>query len=54
MEFLKMDKEQFIRLKKDELIPFIEEELAVRYYYQAAGYQIRLRYDNAMKKLIEK
>ncbi|MBO7509996.1 MAG: S41 family peptidase [Bacteroidales bacterium] len=51
---VKIDKEQFIRLKKDELIPFIEEELAVRYYYQAAGVQIRLRYDNALKTLIEK
>ncbi len=51
---IKLDKEQFIRLKKDELIPFIEEELAVRYYYQGAGVQIRLRYDNVLKKLIEK
>ena len=44
-----MDKERFIRLKKEEIIPFIEEELAVRYYYQAAGIRIRLRYDTQLK-----
>jgi len=49
-----MDKETFLRLKKDEIIPFIEEEIAIRYYYQQAGYRIRIRYDeqllNALKK----
>ena len=50
---IKIDKEQFIRLKKDEIIPFIEEEIAVRYYYQEAGIQIRLRYDEQLKKALE-
>ena len=31
---IKIDKEQFIRLKKDEIVPFLEEEIAVRYYCQ--------------------
>ena len=49
---LEMDKEQFIRLKKDEIIPFIEEELAVRYFYQKAGVKLRLRYDTQIKEAL--
>ena len=50
---LEMDKENVIRLKNDEIIPFIEEEIAVRYYYQEAGVQVRLRYDDQLKKALE-
>ena len=50
---LEMDKERFIRLKKDEIIPFIEEELATRYWFQEAGVQIRLRYDEQLKKALK-
>lgn len=50
---LEMDKEKFLRLKKDEIIPFIEEELATRYWFQEAGIQIRLRYDEQLKKALE-
>ena len=49
---LDMEKEQFLRLKKDEIIPFIEEELATRYWFQEAGVQIRLRYDDQLKKAL--
>jgi len=45
---LDMDKATFLRLKKDEIIPFIEEEIVVRYYFQRAGIKIRLRYDNQL------
>lgn len=48
-----MDKETFLRLKKDEIVPFIEEEIAVRYYFQEAGVQVRLRYDDQLKKALE-
>ncbi len=51
---LQMDKERFMRLKKDEIIPFIEEELAVRYYFQEAGVKIRLRYDDQLKTALTK
>ena len=51
---LEMDKERFIRLKKDEIIPFIEEELATRYWFQEAGVKIRLRYDDQLKKALTK
>ena len=50
---LEMDKEQFIRLKKDEIVPFIEEEIAIRYYYQEAGIKVRIRYDDQLKKALE-
>ena len=49
---LEMDKEKFIRLKKDEIVPFIEEELAVRYWFQEAGIKVRLRYDDQLKKAL--
>lgn len=50
---LEMDKERFIRLKKDEIIPFIEEEIATRYWFQEAGVKVRLRYDEQLKKALE-
>lgn len=50
---LEMDKETFLRLKKDEIVPFIEEEIAVRYYWQEAGPQIRLRTDDQLRKALE-
>ena len=50
---LEMDKEKFIRLKKNEIIPFIEEELAVRYWFQEAGIKVRLRYDNQLKEALK-
>ena len=49
-----MDKEQFLRLKKDEIIPWIEEEIAVRYYYQEAGIQVRVKYDEQLKAALTK
>lgn len=51
---LEMDKERFIRLKKDEIIPFIEEEIATRYWFQEAGVKIRLRYDNQLMEALKK
>lgn len=51
---LEMDKEKFIRIKKKEIIPFIEEEIATRYWFQEAGVQIRLRYDRQLKEALAK
>lgn len=51
---LEMDKERFIRLKKDEIIPFIEEEIVVRYWFQEAGVKIALRYDKQLKEALTK
>lgn len=46
---IEIDKEAFIRLKKEEIRPFLEEEIAVRYYFQEAGIIVRLRYDRQLK-----
>lgn len=51
---LDMDKETFLRLMKDEIIPFIEEEIVVRYYFQEAGIRIRLRYDEQLHEALLK
>ena len=48
-----MDKDTFLRLKKDEIIPFIEEEIVVRYYFQKAGIRVRTRYDEQLHKALE-
>lgn len=50
---INMEKEQFLRLKKSEIIPFIEEEIVIRYYFQPAGIKIRLRYDEQLDKALE-
>ena len=49
---LNMEKEDFLRLKKDEIVPFLEEEIAVRYYFQQAGVQVRIRYDDALREAL--
>ena len=51
---LDMDKETFLRLKKDEIVPFIEEEIAVRYWFQEAGIRVRLRYDDQLREALTK
>ena len=40
---LNIEKEAFLRLKKDEIIPFIEEDI-----------KIRLRYDDQLKEALTK
>lgn len=49
-----IEKEEFLRMKKAEIIPFIEEEIATRYYYQEAGVKIRLRYDDQLREALGK
>ena len=49
---LEIEKEQFLRLKMEEIIPFIEEELATRYWFQEAGVKVRLRYDEQLKNAL--
>ena len=50
---LEMEKEEFLRLKKDEIVPFIEQEIVTRYYFQEGGVEMVLRYDDALKKALE-
>lgn len=49
---INMEKEEFLRLKKDEIVPFIEEEIVVRYYFQEAGALIRIRYDDMLREAL--
>ena len=50
---LDLDKETYLRLKKDEIVPLIEEEIVVRYYFQPAGIELRTRYDTQLQKALE-
>jgi len=50
---LDLDKEAFLRLKKDEIIPFIEQDIVARYYYQQAAVEIAIRYDEALRQALE-
>ncbi|MCI1640333.1 MAG: S41 family peptidase [Bacteroidales bacterium] len=51
---LDIDKETFLKMKKSEIVPLIEEEIVTRYYYQEAGVKIRLRYDDELKDALTK
>jgi len=46
---LEMEKDAFLRMKKDEILPILEEEIVIRYYFQRAGEQLRIRYDDELK-----
>ena len=37
---------------KDEIVPFIEEEIVVRYYFQQAGIELRIRYDDTLHQAL--
>lgn len=50
---LELDKESFLRLKKDEIVPFIEQEIVSRYYFQQAAVEIAIRYDEALAQALE-
>ena len=49
---LDIEKSEFLRLKKDEIIPFLEEEIAVRYYFQEAGVKVRIKYDQELRQAL--
>ena len=46
------EKAKLDSLVREQIVPLIEEEIVVRYYYQAAGVQLRLRYDDQLKKAL--
>jgi len=47
-----LSKEEALRRAKDELIPFIEEEIVIRYRFHRAGMEIRLRYDDELREAL--
>lgn len=48
-KLVKMDKKAALMRSREQLRSILEEEIAVRYYFQKAGPQIRLRTDNQLK-----
>lgn len=51
---LNMEKEEFLRIKKSEIVPIIEQEIVTRYYFQRGGAQLGLRYDEQLKEALER
>lgn len=49
---LDMDKASFLRLKKDEIIPLIEQEIVSRYYFQRGAVEMNLRYDEPLRQAL--
>lgn len=50
---VKMEKVDALMRNIDAIRPILEEEIAVRYYYQAAGVKVRLRYDQQLKDALK-
>lgn len=50
---VKMEKKEALKRNMEVLRPVLEEEIAVRYYYQPAGIKIRLRTDKQLKTALE-
>jgi len=50
---IKVDKETMLRLKKDEVVPLLEEEIVVKYYLRGSEYNIRLRDDQGLYQALE-
>lgn len=49
---LDMDKETFLRLKEEEITPFIEQEIVSRYYYQRGAVELNIRYDDVLRQAL--
>ena len=50
---LDMDKETFLRLKRDEITPLIEQEIVSRYYFQRGAVEMNLRYDTVLQEALK-
>ncbi len=53
-EKVKMDKRTMLNVKKDEILPLLEEEIVVKYHFQRAGEIIRLRTDCQLSGALDK
>lgn len=49
-----MDKRTMLTVKKDEIVPLLEQEIAVKYYYTEGGEAIRLRNDTQLFEALDK
>ena len=50
---MQMDKADVLRSKKDEIVPLLENEIAVRYYYYPAGTAVNLKYDDQLSECLD-
>ena len=50
---MQMDKADVLRSKKDEILPLLENEIAVRYYFYPAGPAVSLKYDDQLSKCLD-
>ena len=50
---IKVDKETMLRIKKDEILPLLEEEIVVKYYMRGSEYEIRLRDDQGLYQALD-
>jgi carboxyl-terminal processing protease len=50
---IKVDKETMLRLKKDEIVPLLEEEIVVKYYLRGSEYDVRLRDDQGLYQALD-
>lgn len=53
-QVVKMDRKTALMRFRNMIQPLLEEEIAVRYFFQPAGPQIRLRTDSQLKAALEK
>lgn len=51
---VKIDRKAALTRSRSQIQPVLEEEIAVRYYFQTAGPQLRLRNDDQLMEAIEK
>lgn len=50
---IKLSKEEILRAKKDEIKPFLEAEIAQKYYFTEGGAIVNIRDDSILKTAIE-
>ena len=50
---VQIGKREMLRLKKEEILPLLESEIAVKYYYPGAGRAITLRTDKSLDEALE-
>lgn len=50
---MQMDKADVLRSKKDEILPLLENEIAVRYYFYPAGPAVSLKYDDQLSQCLD-
>lgn len=51
-KIVRMEKKEALLRNRDNIRPLLEEEIVVRYYYQAAGVKIRLRTDDQLMQAL--